>query len=80
MNGRGTVEGGEGNDDVYGDDGKDVLLGGPDDDQLVGSGAEPGDDGSKDKLSCGPGTDTAIVGANDKADQSCEEVIPERRR
>ncbi len=74
------VTGGDGNDDLYGDDGKDVLVGGGGNDQLVGSGAVPGDDGSKDRMTCGPGFDTAIVGANDTADNSCEQVVDERRR
>ena len=53
-------------------------MGGAGDDQLVGAGAAPGDDGSKDRLTCGPGFDTAIVGSNDKYDQSCEDIILER--
>jgi Ca2+-binding RTX toxin-like protein len=74
------VTGGDGDDDVYGDAGEDVLVGGDGDDQLVGSGAEPGDDGFKDRMTCGPGLDTAIVGHKDKADESCEDIVPEGRR
>lgn len=72
------VTGGNGNDDLYGDKGEDVLVGGGGDDQLVGAGANPGDDGFKDRLTCGPGFDTAIVGNKDKYDESCEQIILER--
>jgi Ca2+-binding RTX toxin-like protein len=75
--GNDMVTGGDGNDDLYGDKGEDVLVGGDGDDQLVGSGATPGDDGSKDRLTCGPGFDTAIVGNKDKFDESCEDIVNE---
>ena len=76
--GNDMVTGGDGNDDLYGDKGEDVLVGGAGDDQLVGAGANPGDDGSKDRLTCGPGFDTAIVGRKDKYDESCEDIVNEK--
>ena len=59
-----------------GEAGKDVLLGGPGDDQLDGSGF--GDNNTKDRLSCGPGSDTAIVDTKDRVPADCEDVIVER--
>lgn len=69
-----TIQGGDGADDVHGEAGKDVLLGGPGDDQVDGV----GDNNTKDKLSCGPGSDTAFADTKDKVDADCEDVVPER--
>lgn len=75
-----TVQGGDGDDDVYGGTGKDVLVGGPGDDQLdgidenlrKGKGAKAP---TKDRFSCGPGFDTAIVDSKDKPPDDCEELV-----
>jgi Ca2+-binding RTX toxin-like protein len=67
-----TIEGGDGDDDVHGEAGEDVLTGGPGNDQV--DGIEEGN-ATKDRLSCGAGTDEAFVDHKDKVADDCESVI-----
>ena len=63
------LHGGQGGDTIFGNGGEDVLYGEGGDDRLV---ATP--DVSNDRVYCGPGYDTAIVGYNDTP-FACEEVF-----
>jgi Ca2+-binding RTX toxin-like protein len=63
------LHGGQGGDTIFGNGGEDVLYGEGGDDRLV---ATP--DASNDRLYCGHGYDTAIVGYNDTP-FACEEVL-----
>lgn len=79
------LSGGRGNDVLRGGGGRDRLSGGPGDDRLSGdAGADvldggPGRDrigardGARDRIACGPGRDTAILDAIDRA-RGCEIV------
>ena len=37
-----------------------------------------GDNNTKDRLTCGSGTDTAFADTKDKVSNDCENVVPER--
>ena len=76
--GNDTVDGGAGNDEVRGEDGNDTLKGGDGTDKLfAGTGADTieggaGDDtiesndGTADKVNCGPGNDSVIADTADE--------------
>jgi Ca2+-binding RTX toxin-like protein len=81
--GRDTVRGGPGDDRLYGDAGADRLDGGTGADRLfpqagadrvtAGPGADrvSAADGTRDRIACGSGTDTAVLDRRDRA-SSCE--------
>jgi hypothetical protein len=68
--GRDDLRGGPGSDRLFGGAGRDSIAGGPGDDLL---GAV---DGSRDRVSCGPGMDTAKLDRFDRAAADCEEIEP----
>src|SRR5207245_9603690 len=74
--GNDTILGGAGDDWLYGGDGNDVITGGPGSDHIFGG---PGsdtihaDDGERDYVDCGPGSDRAYVDALDIV-KNCEVV------
>jgi Ca2+-binding RTX toxin-like protein len=81
-----TIEGGDGNDVIYGGPGRDFVfdgngedvlyLGAGNDDVIVANGVL--DDGTRDKLYCGPGKDEYLADKDKKdyVDSSCEEELP----
>jgi Ca2+-binding RTX toxin-like protein len=74
--GNDRIQGNRGNDAIDGGDGNDVLSGGPGQDDISGGAGDDtihAADGDRDRVDCGPGSDTAFV---DKRDQvtNCETV------
>jgi hypothetical protein len=77
-----NIDGGDGADLLVGGAGDDGLIGGPGTDRIFGDErrrtSEWGNDtliavdGGPESMSCGEGTDSAIVDADDTADSSCE--------
>jgi hypothetical protein len=56
-----VVDGGPGDDTIYGDSGNDTLTGGPGEDDIVGQGGDDtidAADGYQDGIACGDGNDT----------------------
>ena len=76
--GRDEVYGGEGNDRVKGSAGMDEVDGGPGDDLVRAGTPERPNDGARDVLDCGDGTDTAyyVEGQDVIRDDSCEIINP----
>jgi hypothetical protein len=74
--GNDTLLGGAGDDYLDGGDGNDIITGGPGSDRILGG---PGsdtihaDDGERDTIDCGPGSDRAYVDAIDVV-KNCEVV------
>lgn len=79
-----NLDGGEGADLLVGGAGDDSVVGGAGTDQIFGdeqraTSAWGNDvliavDGGADRISCGEGTDTAVVDADDAADGNCENL------
>jgi hypothetical protein len=62
---------------LFGEDGNDTIDGGPGPDLLDGGGGDDtlqARDGAVDQVSCGTGTDTTVVDANDSVASDCENV------
>jgi Ca2+-binding RTX toxin-like protein len=75
--GRDEVYGQEGNDRVKGGAGVDRVYGGPGDDLVRGGTPERPDDGARDVLDCGDGTDTVYyVKGQDVVHDDCENRNP----
>ncbi len=77
-----TFTGGGGPDVLEGGAGEDYLDGGAGrDDLLGGAGADTvrSRDGSADSTGCGPARDFAIVDADDRTSDDCEQVVASRR-
>ncbi|MDQ3428488.1 MAG: hypothetical protein M3479_00895 [Actinomycetota bacterium] len=82
-----VIRGGFGADKIYGQGGNDILHGGSGPDRLVGGpgrdtvDADQGNDsvnaadGTLDSVSCGVGTDTAIIDEVDVSRQSFEDFV-----
>lgn len=80
------VDGGSGPDilvgndlsnELYGENGNDTIDGGPGPDVLAGGGGDDtlqARDGAADDVSCGTGSDTAVVDAGDSVASDCETV------
>jgi Ca2+-binding RTX toxin-like protein len=63
-----VLKGDAGSDSLKGGSGRDLLTGGGGADFLGSV------DGSRDRVACGPGRDTAIVDSNDRVAAGCELV------
>jgi Ca2+-binding RTX toxin-like protein len=78
-----TIYGYGGADSIEGRGGGDALRLGGGRDEAYG---ERGDDlisavdGSKDDISCGPGSDRAVANPGDKVAEGCESIIREGKR
>ena len=71
--GRDEVYGQEGNDRVKGSGGMDRVYGGPGDDLVRGGTHDRTNDGVRDVLDCGAGTDTVyFVPGQDRVSSDCE--------
>lgn len=71
------VYGQEGNDKVKGTLGGDEIFGGPGDDTLRAGALEQPNDGARDVLDCGDGTDTAyFTPGQDVVHEDCEILNP----
>ena len=67
------VYGQEGNDRIKGNDGEDVVFGGPGDDKVRGGSHGNPDDGARDVLDCGRGTDMVYFTPGvDEVSDDCE--------
>jgi len=64
--GRDSIRGGSGNDTINGGSGSDRLFGGAGNDVIYAQ------DGARDAVSCGPGTDRVIADEIDAIDRDCE--------
>jgi hypothetical protein len=67
-----------GDDRLFGLDGDDLLVGGSGRDRLTGGAGDDrlvSRDGARDVLTCGPGSDTAIVDRLDLPSPTCEKVV-----
>jgi hypothetical protein len=70
--------GGRGKDEVRAGNGRDRVFGGRAEDQLYGGGGNDtmnAQDGYKDNVNCGLGTDTAYVDRRDLVNEDCENVF-----
>jgi hypothetical protein len=67
--GKDEVRAGNGGDRVFGRPGKDSLYGGGGNDTMKAQ------DGYRDGVNCGLGTDTAYVGRSDRVNEDCEKVF-----
>jgi Ca2+-binding RTX toxin-like protein len=70
--------GGRGQDEVRAGNGRDRVFGGRGEDQLYGGGGNDtmnAQDGYKDNVNCGLGTDTAYVDKRDRVNEDCEDVF-----
>ena len=74
--GRDEVYGQEGNDRVKGSAGMDEVYGGPGDDLVRGGTVERPNDGARDVLDCGEGTDTAYFVEGQDTAIGCEITNP----
>lgn len=85
QDGNDTIFGGDGDDYLEGGFGNDVLDGGPGVDQFVGDRTERdviatgndrilARDGNAEQVTCGIGSDSAVVDDNDVVDATCESV------
>ncbi len=75
--GRDEVFGGDGNDRVKGSAGMDEVSGGPGDDLVRGGTPARPNDGARDVLDCGEGTDTVYyVEGQDVVHDDCENRNP----
>ena len=68
LGGPDTLSGGPGEDDIYGGSGRDNISGGTGKDFI-----NDGNDGVKDVIDCGPGTDTVVADRVDDL-EDCERV------
>ncbi len=75
-NGHDEVYGQEGNDRVKGSAGMDEVYGGPGDDLVRGGTVERTNDGARDVLDCGEGTDTAYFVEGQDTAIGCEITNP----
>jgi Ca2+-binding RTX toxin-like protein len=79
FNGDDALYGGAGGDTLYGGSGKDeIYAGGDGDDVLAGAGDDfiEAKDGAVDRVTCGPGDDSASVDRQDLISPDCEMVYP----
>jgi RTX calcium-binding nonapeptide repeat (4 copies) len=70
--------GGRGKDEVRAGNGRDRVFGRPGEDSLYGGGGNDtmkAQDGYRDGVNCGLGTDTAYVGRRDRVNEDCEKVF-----
>ena len=83
--GEDALEGGDGRDEVYGQEGNDrakgsggmdEVSGGPGDDLVRGGTVERPNDGARDVLDCGEGTDTAYFVEGQDTVIDCEITDP----
>lgn len=83
--GEDALKGGDGRDEVYGQEGNDrvkgsagmgEVYGGPGDDLVRGGTVERPNDGARDVLDCGEGTDTAYFVEGQDALRDCEITNP----
>ena len=86
LEGDDIIDGGSGNDVIWGMDGRDVIYGGKGNDKIY-HGREtnspfydPGPDGSKDKIDCGPGIDEVWINQTPDGDIAinCEKIHSSR--
>ena len=71
------VYGQEGNDRIKGNFGEDKVFGGPGDDKVRGGSHGQANDGARDVLDCGQGTDTVYFTAGvDEVSDDCEILNP----
>ena len=71
--GNDEVYGQEGNDRIKGNDGEDKVFGGPMDDKVRGGSHGQPDDGARDVLDCGQGTDMVYFTPGvDEVSDDCE--------
>jgi Ca2+-binding RTX toxin-like protein len=79
------LKGGTGNDELYGEEsndkvkghmGRDMVFGGPGDDFLRGGTADQTNDGSRDIIDCGEGTDTVVYTPGVDEIRDCEILNP----
>jgi Ca2+-binding RTX toxin-like protein len=68
------VYGQEGNDRIKGNSGEDTVFGGPGDDIVRGGSHGKPDDGARDILDCGQGTDTVYFTDADVVSDDCENL------
>jgi hypothetical protein len=72
------IDGGVGDDTIAGGDGKDSMTGGPGSDVVQGGAGNdklsPGEDGSRNTLTCGDGVDRAEPTPNTRLGSDCEVV------
>ena len=83
--GEDALKGGDGRDEVYGQEddhrvkgsaGMDEVYGGPGDDLVRGGTVERPNDGARDVLDCGEGTDTAYFVEGQDTVRGCEFLNP----
>ena len=83
--GEDALKGGDGRDEIYGQDGndrvkgsvgRDRVFGGPGDDLVRGGTARRTNDGARDILDCGGGTDTVYFVPDQDAVSNCEVFNP----
>ena len=74
--GRDEVYGQEANDRVKGSEGSDQVFGGPGDDLVRGGTVERPNDGARDVLDCGDGTDTVYFIPDQDVARDCEVFNP----
>jgi Ca2+-binding RTX toxin-like protein len=68
--------GGAGDDRMYGHAGADEFRGGPGDDRILSSDENPDPpDAVPDRIRCGAGEDTVLMGPEDHAGHGCETVV-----
>ncbi|MDQ3361128.1 MAG: hypothetical protein M3534_05590 [Actinomycetota bacterium] len=79
FNGDDVLHGAAGDDALYGGAGDDEIYGGPGQDDILGGAGDDfieAKDGEKDRVACGPGTDSVSVDREDLVSPDCESVYP----
>lgn len=71
-----TINGGEGDDRAKGNAGRDIVNGGPGDDILRGGSHGGTNDGVRDVVDCGDGTDTVYFVQGQDSISNCEVLNP----
>ena len=77
FNGADTLYGAGGDDALYGGAGRDEIYGGPGEDGVLGGAGDDfieAKDGARDRVGCGPGTDSVSVDYEDLVGPDCEAV------